>query len=303
MRAVVAIVAALAACQGRPRERDATPPVEAARGVTLDRTADPLAPPEIPLPAEVRFRLLAPGAEPREPLRYRRAAAEERTITTTIATRSRVLADGAWGPLTEQPPVRQALAARAEGDRLLLRVVEPAPAWRALKGRRATATIDARGRITALAFADVPGDAGAPSGRPDGPRDELWQQLLGLAVPLPDEPVGVGARWEVRTNLRVGAASLTQSATYELLAASADAWTIRVRARRIGEPQSAPGGAELVGLFREVRGDVVVGPDDPLPRRGFLEVELRVHARFTPPGAPLVETATEDVGTVAIESR
>jgi hypothetical protein len=316
MRALVAAVAVLAACKGR----DAPPRVEAVRDISLDPAPAPLAPQDVALPHEVRFRLLAAGAEPRAALRYHRAATEERTIATTIAIRSRVLTDGTWGPFADQPPVRQALAVRADGERLLLRVVEPPPAWHTLAGRRATARIDARGRASALAFDDLPGDdlpggnipgaTGATSGEPDSPRDELWQQLLALAVPLPEEPIGIGARWEVRTDLRGGAALLTQHVTYELVAASADEWTIRVLARRIGEPQPAssdglpPGTkAELVALFRELRGDVVLRPDDPLPRRGRLDIELRVHARFTPPRAPMRETATEDVGTIEIESR
>ena len=106
------------------------------------------------------------------------------------------------------------------------------------------------------------------------------QRWLGLVVPLPDEPVAVGARWRVVSMVRSGGVVLKQTATYRLTAADADGWTVELEAERIGEAQEilVPGveGAlgELVALRRLVKGTLTVAAADPLPLRGTLISEV-----------------------------
>jgi hypothetical protein len=178
--------------------------------------------------------------------------------------------------------------------------------WHALlENRRATAAIDARGQLGAVVLADEPVPS-TPTHPSEG-QAELVQRLLGSAVPLPAEAIGVGARWRVVTLLRMGAAVVKQRAEYTLVAATADRWTIELDIRRIGERQlvSAIGLPpdvipELMALFREVKGTVTVTAAQPLPIAGSLTTELRVHTQLHSSAKGDREAFSEDLGSVTL---
>lgn len=302
------------ACGVDKKGRDAGVLEGAPRSRQLPRRDDPIAPPPtLPLPRELKATVKDRGAEPRALRRYTLATDAERTVIVTVAVTGRTLRDGAWSAPVTLPRMRHGVAVRADGARLLLRAlpveIDPdattealqlaaaqAERWRLIAGRRSNVSADARGRIAAVAFADVPGDLGAPSPAPAPDRDELWQWLLGAMVPLPDEPVGPGATWTVESVVRIGTATVEQIGMYTLVAADARTMTIAVLVRRIGEPQST-GGAELVALLRETRGTLVVSAGDGLPVSGTLALEVRVHARFQG-----IDVASEDKGTLTFGS-
>ena len=329
--AIACLLAVVACGRGEPRKRDAGIVEGPLRSRVLPKGGESIPPPPtLPMPRELAATVKDRGAEPRHVLRYRLASDAERTVVATIRVTSRTLTGGTWSEPVELPAIRHGVAVQAEraagGPRLRLRplaieidpeaptaALEAAAAqaerWRPIAGRRVTATVDDRGRIAALAFADTPNDTGAPSPTPEPARDELWQWLLGAVVPLPDEPVGVGATWEVKSVLRLGTATIQQLGRYRLVAADADRLTVEVLVRRIGEPQAAdaaglpPGSiAELVGLFREAKGTLTVSTGDGLPLGGTLDVELRVHARFHVPDQPKIDVSSEDVGTMVFGS-
>lgn len=287
-------------------------------------------PPTLPMPRELKATLKDQGAEPRIRLRYKLAGDAERKVIATLALTSRSLRDSTWSEPVTLPRMRHGMAVRPErtaaGARLLLRplAIEIDPAapteaqqlaaaqaerWRLIAGRRVTATISDRGRVSAVAFADTPQDSGAPGTTPAPARDELWQWLLGTIVPLPDEAVGKGAMWEVKSVVRIGTATIEQIAEYRLVAEDADTMTIEVSVKRIGEPQATsaaglpPGSlAELIGLFRLAEGTLVISSADGLPISGKLDLELRVHARFHVPDQPKIDVSTEDMGTLTFTS-
>ena len=301
-------------CGADKKGRDAGAGDSALRSRRLPRGDDPIAaPPTSPMPRELSATVKDRGAEPRAALRYTLATGAERTVIVAVALTSRSLRDGAWTAPVTLPRMRHGVAVRAGGARLLLRAlpveIDPdattealrlaaaqADRWRLIAGRRSNVGVDARGRIGAVAFADTPGDNGAPSPEPAPARDELWQWLLGTMVPLPDEPVGPGATWTVESVIRIGTATVEQIGTYRLIAADPSTMTIDVTLRRIGEPQTHDG-AELVGLLRETRGTLVVSASDGLPVSGRLDLELRVHARFQG-----IDVASEDRGTLTFGS-
>ncbi|MCE9580457.1 MAG: hypothetical protein K8W52_45480 [Deltaproteobacteria bacterium] len=284
--------------------------------------------PVIELPKEESTRLLAPGAEPRAPLRYAWQAQHPREVTVEARIKSRRLDAGAWSPQAEVPAVREGFgfdaAPAADGSATLAFrglvssiVGDPTDADRARAGeylaqfrqliehRRGTAIVDARGRLTNVRFSDE-----SPTAPSMTARDEVAQRWLAVAVPLPDEPIGLGGSWRVVTVLRAGAAVVKQTADYTLVARTADRWTIDVALRRIGEEQlvdvpGMPRGtvAELVAMFRELKGRVVVEPSLPWPVSGALSSELRVHAKFGVPNQGVVEDITEDIGALTLTSK
>jgi hypothetical protein len=305
------------------------------RGALVNRPATPrvkmispdirsLPEPRITLPLVESFRLLDAGAAPRAPLRYTWDAKANRALVVEASLRSRRLADGTWSDALAVAPVREGLgfitqpttggaatlsfrgligevgassdaAARARAEEYL-------SGFRTLiEHRRGTATIDDRGQLSGLVFADAAADAGTR----DRAVDETLQRWIAAAVPLPAEPIGKGARWRVATVLRAGPGVIKQTAEYTLVEARPDRWVIDTDVRRIGEDQlvsaaGLPDGsvAELIALFRENQGRVELSPSLPWPIAGTVTTELRVHLRLGVPGEPVHEEMTEDLGTL-----
>ncbi len=314
---------AIAACSGRKAQPEREPPGrDAALRTHLVPGPGPgsagpgLAEPSIQLPREMRFTLLEPGEAPRARLRYAAGGAPRELVArSTVTTRANL--DGTWTDEVVQAPVHdgfgvtaaagaiqlRGLAARVDaGSKAGVAAAERYVArWRALlEAKRADIVVDDRGRFERATLLDDPGGVQLDA------REELVQRWLALAVPVPDEAIGVGARWRVVTALRAGGIIVKQTATYRLAGVDGDTWTIEVEAERIGEPQhiavpGKPGEAlgELLGMRRVVRGAVVVGRTDPLPLRGSLTAEISAHARVTV-GGKTSEHVTEDRGTIEL---
>jgi hypothetical protein len=277
--------------------------------------------PPIALPRQESFRLLDAGKGARSALRYAFAAGTTAVTVRTTLT-SRHLEHGQFTPSTALPAIRDgfevAIAADHRG-RIALRAVpgqaaaasREAEAYlaagRALQDRAITLDVDDRGAITAFHFDDDPDAAHSASAR-----DELAQRLLSLIVPVPVEPVGLGASWRVVTILRQGPTAAKQTATYILTARTPRRWKLHVKLQRVAENQpivdpKLPAGAtaELIALFRVLEGDIEVDPRLPLITGGALAIESRVHARIQlqrPPGPgqapPATEQMFEDTGSV-----
>jgi hypothetical protein len=287
--------------------------------------------PAIALPMTEAFRLVDAGATPRATMRYTWDDQLNRVLTVEAALSSRRLSPtGAWSDPVIIPPVREGfgvnvLPAAKGGATLDFRgdtaSVVGAPTGDAkdradeylqefrdrIEHRRGSIAVDDRGRIGTIAFADA---APPAAGAHDRALDDVTERWLAAAVPLPDEPVGAGARWRVVTVLRAGAAIVKQTADYTLVEARPDRWIIDEDVKRIGEDQRVdapglPGGAiaELIGLYRENKGRVEVSRALPWPIAGTLSVELRVQMRLGVPGEGVHEDLTEDTGTLTFTAK
>ena len=184
-------------------------------------------------------RVLDAGAEPRQPLRYAFTRQHETIrfdMKTTIAMTIGALAT----PPVTAPTIRMevevdptdvsadgALTATYRATRVDLLADGTLPAAQrktladslhGLIGMTGRFVVTARG-ITRESTVDVP---------PTAPQtvidtmDSLRQSMRQLAPALPEEPVGIGARWEVHSNVRAKAMHLEQTATYTLKARKGD---------------------------------------------------------------------------------
>lgn len=314
---MAALAALLPACQSCSDKRPATgdtgngPDIETRKldAVRL-QSGSPVRATTVDLPApRVRsFELLAPGKAPRQALRYG-AEAGERQLTVAVRVDTREYTGKEWTPWGTLPEIRYGLALGREAGQTALAVrgldveigqpaaaapdvaayvtrvtEEMAQRYRGqVQGRRAGATIDARGRIELVE--PVAGSEPAPGAHT---RREMLQILAESVVPLPEEPVGVGARWQVTMLLGRGAAMVNQVATYELLGIEkSGAWRIRATLAQDGEHQMVtapelPAGvtAELVALVWRAEGELQVSPSALTPLAGKLAVEYRVHSRL-----------------------
>lgn len=316
-----------------PRVTQLTPPPRA--------THDELAEPAIELPLRESLAVQSTGEEPRQRHRYALAAVPRRyALTATL--RARELTDSlpADAPAAPVPPFTESFVlepaasgarlywlgdpprlARAPDDKAGARdpampgdaddeetqIAPYVQRWKTLlAGRRASLALDERAMPVELTFAEDPLRASS------GPeRDELAQRLLALAIPLPAEPIGVGARWTAVTVMRQGLGVVKQTARYELIAATEQRLTVALDVRRVGEEQriaaasvGLPPGAslELIALFRGVTGRVELELTAPLPVSGALTIEARSHQRLQLPDQPAREVITEDTGELALTS-
>jgi hypothetical protein len=145
------------------------------------------------------------------------------------------------------------------------------------------ARVDDRGVNVAAAFENadsLPADA-----RPF--MDSFIDTIRTIIVPLPREPVGVGARWEVSQVMGMMSLRISHTATYELLAIEDGLLRIRVAAAETATAQSisVPGmgdGAamELRSLYGHGEGAVTVDPSRLIPRAMSLAIRLEATAEL-----------------------
>lgn len=307
---VVLAMMALCACQSKERQPTPAPAPEVR---SVPREMHRLAP-EIVLPKALDFALLETGAEPRTALRYT-APTKPTSYYVETSLRSRRLAAGttAWGELSPELKVKtgvqmQPSAGPFAGRPLpgeALSKTEEAKAylagWNGLSERRFTLDRDDRGQFRAVTFADDPTNT-----RSKVESEELAQRFLASTVPVPEQPVGRGAKWRVTWALFHAPAVVKQTATYTLEDITPDGWVVGVDLQRIGDAQTllaaqqpTDPNLELVVLVRKYAGRLTMRRDELLPT-GTLTVTSTMHVRVYQKGQPDREEIVEDAGSVTL---
>ncbi len=197
--------------------------------------------------------LLESGAEPRTVLRYKFQANRTERMVMQMDMAVTVEVQGLQRPETPLPSTRMTMAIDSkevspEGElhyeftleqtEVLSNPGDDPGAINAIKnqmntmlGVRGSATVSSRGFSTDVTI--------------DIPRGVIPQvrQLL-FSVPLPVEPIGKGARWQVTTPIETPAMKLTQIATYTLSEFQGDTVKFDVQIEQSAPPQeSRPPGA------------------------------------------------------------
>jgi hypothetical protein len=217
------------------------------------------------------LRLISPGTEPLEPVRYALTVGTQQRISLTLHLSMRVDAKGSPIPPVTAPGLRLVLelsvveATREGGGRCQLVVAdadladldEAPPALVAemrkglpqLLGARGELTIQPDGAVRQVVL-DVPNNLG----------NELGQfvaavrlSLDGLAVQLPAEPIGLGASWDVAEAIEQSGLRVRQKTLYELAARSGGRVRLRFQISQTSERQRAT----LAGLPPGVTTDIV----------------------------------------------
>jgi hypothetical protein len=269
-RRVAALALLLCACRAH---RDAPPAL--AFGPPAKIEARPLVEPD---PAAT-VKLLDPGGEPRRVLRYHPAAAAvQRLEMDSHSTATNM-------PLISER-LHQAADVRVEevlpdGVRVSEKVTASEMASGAgqfvadrerrmfarLVGRRVERVLDQRGRVRSTL--GVNGDS-----------------LVGeYVVPLPEEPVGAGARWTAAGAYRRQGMAMEGDATFELVAADGDRLTLRVTRQSHAPAQRMGGEAAMSMEHGEGGGTLDVDLGRVLPLRD--EEAMKLNVRVGAPGAML----------------
>lgn len=276
------------------------------------------------LPYERRFVVIVPGAEPRTTLRYALTEANYETNTELVLSSKTFTTKAGWtkpvdltfsekwtwsltksGDMAMVVGVPLSVAAKGKQAGAEARIEPTVSIWKtALQGKAFTATIDPRGYLTNVSF-DHDKLASSPSTQ--FAIDEVKQRWLGYAVPLPETPVGKGARWKVITTVQVGAIIMTQTATYKLTDLTDTTWTFEVTSDRDADKQrlkgvDAPPGvvSEMSGSFRKITTTLTVDKAWPWPTTAAGRLTMERHQRQLPPGdfPTWDETISRDEGTL-----
>lgn len=170
-------------------------------------------------------KILSTGEGAKRPLRYRLAKGAKETIELTMDMAISMEVPGVGPQSVDAPPMKMSMDVTvdditANGDFVLSMTIAtasmeggplPAGALDGLKGLSAVMTMTDRGLIRSVKFDES--KIGDPA----------MMQLLQstgfdrLSAPLPEEPIGAGAKWEVTQQVKANGVSMEQRSTYEVL--------------------------------------------------------------------------------------
>lgn len=127
------------------------------------------------------------------------------------------------------------------------------------------------------------------AGKPVSP-SVTWM-LTAAAVPLPAEPVGVGARWRAVQRGVIDRSAYVLDVTYELVGLEADSARLRVSGEQVeaaGEGDARTSTVDGPAMAMRIAGEVEIGFGDVLPRSGRWSVNVdlpEMPGMDVPPGS------------------
>jgi hypothetical protein len=225
--------------------------------------ADDVISPKPDGPAKTTVKLLDPGAQPRTPLRYKFQANRTEKMVMEMSMAMAMEMGDQKQPETQMPATRMTMTVNSkevspEGDlyyefEFEQAEVLPEPGanpmmvnvmkqqMSSMQGLSGSATVTSRGFIRDVEIKAPPGID--PQVRQS--IDQMRQSMDQMSAPLPEEPVGRGARWQVTMPVETSAMKLTQIATYTLSEIQGDKVKFDITIKQSAPPQdiNAPGAA------------------------------------------------------------
>ncbi|RME26811.1 MAG: hypothetical protein D6798_05905 [Deltaproteobacteria bacterium] len=267
--------------------------------MTLPVTALSILLSSVPALAEPSLALVDPGAEPRRPLRFHPAPGTTEQVRMTMEMASQMAMGGTTMPAMKIPPMildldLEVLEIEADGDiryRFTIAdtgvgagddvgtdvVTAMSAAMQPLEGTSGEVTVSPTGvsrdaTLTPSAGADPQMVA------------DMRKSMANASAPLPEEPVGVGARWTLTSDMNEGGLQFQQVASYELVELTDTTITLRVDVQQSAEPQAfAPDGlppgatAVLSHMGSKGSGSTVLRFDRVMPTRS----DMQMHTDMT----------------------
>jgi hypothetical protein len=268
--------------------------------------------------------LLEAGSGPKAPLRYAPEAGSKTTVTMTMnMTASASFGDQAMPPQVV-PPITMTMdteVSEVSGDSFTLGfryssvelgTAEGAPPGTAeamkqmldeLVGLEGHSTMSSRGFVTDGSF--VPKEGASPQVQEIAANFE--KSINQLAAPLPAEPVGVGARWEVLTDVESGGITVSQRAEYTLKARNGDNATMDVKVTQSAAEQTITtpqGSAKLLSMTATGSGATTLSIKGALPVDATSDTSIAMKMSMDMNGQAIVMDMTTVMGlAVSAKSR
>lgn len=199
--------------------------------------------------------LLAPGAAPRMPVRYKVAPSYKGVMDMTMGIGMSMNMGGQILPM-DLPPILMAAnvdvtSVAANGDITYDLAFTKMGVGPGADPNIAAAMEAAGASITALKGTAIVSNRGlTKSIKLDSSKvDPQMQQMLGqmtsqvenVSVPFPEEAIGVGGRWDVRQTLTTGGLTMFQRMELEVTAMDAGSITVKGKIEQQAPPQSFSG--------------------------------------------------------------
>jgi hypothetical protein len=204
-------------------------------------TEPPFAPaPSTNVASGCEIKVLESGAEPRKALRIHPKAGDKQSVLVTVKVAVENKLGEAETPGIKLPAMKLPMDVTvknvsAEGDiayelvmgeagvvdepGLMPQVVDAIKAaFGGLKGLSGSGTVSSRGVSQGTQF-KTPAGADAQTVQI---MDQLKDSFSNFAMPLPEEPLGAGAKWQVKMPLKSQGINLTQTTTYQLVSLEGD---------------------------------------------------------------------------------
>lgn len=293
-----ALAAIIWLCLGCQRGDVVAPEASAATGASApaERTATPVPASSVP----PRLTLLDHGAAPHTPLRYDLAAGTSQASAITINYQMALDMPGIPSPPLVMPvihadvhtrvleatdrgfEVRLELATLATGPRpgVSFTVIDALDeALARVQGTTGITTLDRRG-FQHGASLSMPDDVPAKIRQLLA---ETERQIQQMSPPLPEQPVGVGARWRVESQIVKLGVRIDRVASYQLVARTGDTATVEVTIAQSAAPQTValpgiPGGAtaQVTSLSSTGTGKLEIALTRAMPKRGTLRTQTEM---------------------------
>jgi len=255
--------------------------------------------------SEPVLRLLAPGRAPLKALRYRARPGQKAHVSMSISMAMTMSIGGQVLPTPPTPEMRcgldmQVTDVTPQGDihyafqfgefevvaqpSVPPAVVEATRnAVAGVRGLRGRAVASSRG-ITREAEIKVPPDA-PPQVRQMV--DSLQQSMRQFSAPLPEEPVGAGARWDTTYHLTQNGITIDQTAHNELTSIDGDRGQLAVTLTQSAPPQrmatpNLPAGAraDLVSLASSGEGTSTLDFTRLVPTSARVKLKMKMATRM-----------------------
>jgi hypothetical protein len=296
---VGALVLALSACEGNVARPSAPAPARPSAAVPTQAAS--LSPPSTLSAAGAPTRVLleSAGAEPRTAARLSLQVGQSQTIdlvsrielesrtngqdapvarvpTTLLVLDAQVAATLPDGGFTVSTVVREARA-QADADVKAEASAALDDALKQLVGQKRSRTLDAQGVPREPDLDRAPN----PAAQASQLVANLESAVNHFSVPLPTEPIGLGAVWTVTDDVALSGVSVVQTARYEVVSREGSRLTLKVATEiRAGEQPMAvpglPGGqVKLKSMSSSGQGQVEVDLSRVFPVRSTLRAETR----------------------------
>ncbi len=245
------------------------------------------APSAATMPAKTTVTVLERGDEPRQALRYDFQVGSKETMVMQMDAQisldvndrhsnvdmppMRIIAEVRAEKLTEQGDLQQSfeftdakVLDRPSDSKQLVESVRSQ--LENLKGLKGSGVLTPRGELLKAEF-ELPKEA-SPQLRKQLQR--VKQTMSQMSVLLPQEPVGEGARWQVKTPIKSGQMEVLQTVTYTLRELKKDSVTLDMTFKQeapeqvIGEVNGQP--LKLLSLKSEGTGETQVTFDRMVPK-------------------------------------
>jgi hypothetical protein len=216
------------------------------------------APPEAEKDPPAEVKLLEAGKEPRKALRLHPAVGQVEELDMKLTMALEMIAGDQKSPPTKLPPMQMIMSMKVKdvaangdiryeftltktdvlaGPGTEKQVVEAMKgALSKLDGMSGEAVVTDRGFTKDAKF-------NLPPGADDQTKTVLQgmeQALQQIGAPLPEEPVGPGAKWRFTTRVTQNGIRITQSATYELTKIAGDLMSCKVTVEQSAPKQKVP---------------------------------------------------------------